>query len=276
MKRIIPYLGIALGSLIFAGGLNYFIIANGLAEGGFTGLALVIHYLTNWSVGIILLVLNIPLFFIGGYFWGKEFFFKTLLGVLAVSLAIDLTANWGFQTNDLLLGALYGGTLTGIGIGLVLRSGATTGGVDILARLIHEKTGINIGSVYFGFDLALIFLVVIFFGLEIALYTLVALFIFSRVIDRFLEGGHEARAVTVISTANQEIKKAILHELERGATLFKGIGAYTGEEKNILYVIINKQQLLPIKKIIYEIDPQAFVIVSNVFEVIGEGFQPQK
>jgi uncharacterized membrane-anchored protein YitT (DUF2179 family) len=276
MKKLLPYLGITLGSFIFAFSLNYFIIANGLAEGGFTGLALVIHYLTGWSVGGILITLNIPLFFIGWKFWGKTFVIKTLLGVSAVSLAVDLTSGFRFITHDLLLGALYGGVLSGIGIGLVLRSGATTGGVDIIARLIHEKVGINMGKVYFSFDFAIIFIVAFFFGLEKALYTLVALYIFSQVIDRLLEGGNEARAVIIISGVNQVIAQAIINELERGATILKGSGAYTGKEKNVLYVVISKQQLLHLKKIIRKIDPRAFIIVNSVYEVLGEGFRPQK
>lgn len=272
MKRFLPYCGIIFGSLIFAFGLNYFIIANGLAEGGFTGLALVIHYFTDWPVGIILITLNIPLFFIGWYLWGREFLLKTLLGVFAVSFAVDLTSGLNIPTQDLLLGALYGGVLSGVGIGLVLRSGATTGGVDIIARLIQEKTGLNLGRIYFSFDFLLLVFIIFSFGLEIALYTLVALFVFSRIIDRLLEGGHEARAVTIISTVEQVIIQAITQELQRGATIFKGIGAYTGKEKNILYVVVHKQQLLPLKKIIYRIDPQAFIIVNNVYEVFGEGF----
>ncbi|MDD2212337.1 MAG: YitT family protein [Clostridia bacterium] len=276
MNIFLPYWGIALGSFIFAFGLNYFIIANGLAEGGFTGLALIIHYLTGWSVGGILITLNIPLFFIGWKMWGKTFVFKTLLGVSATSLAIDLTSSFNFQTQDLLLGALYGGVLSGVGIGLVLRSGATTGGIDIIARLIHEKTGINMGKIYFSFDLAIISLVAFFFGLEKALYTLVALYIFSQIIDRLVEGGNEARAVIIISGVNQVIANAIINELERGATILKGSGAYTGKEKNILYVVISKHQLLHLKKIIQEVDPRAFIIVSSAYEVLGEGFRPPK
>ncbi len=275
MKKILPYLGIALGSLVFALSLNLFLVANGLAEGGFTGLALLIHYLTKWPVGSILLTLNIPLFLIGWKFWGKTFFIRTLLGVVGVSVAVDLTAGFNFQTDDLLLSALYGGVLSGAGLGIVLRSGATTGGIDILARLIYEKAGISMGKVFFLFDLLVITLVASILGPEKALYTLVALFISSRVIDRLIEGIDEARAVTIISGLNQAIANSIINNLERGATIIKGYGAYTGKEKNVLYVVVNKQELLPLKKIIREIDPRAFIIISNVYEVLGEGFRPQ-
>lgn len=275
MKKIWPYLGIAFGSLVFALSLNLFLVANGLAEGGFTGLALLIHYLTEWPVGSIILVLNLPLFLVGWKLWGKTFFIKTLLGVVGVSVAVDLTAGFHFKTGDLLLSALYGGVLSGAGLGIVLRSGATTGGIDILARLIYEKTGISMGKVFFLFDLTVITLVASILGLEKALYTLVALFISSRMIDRLIEGVDEARAVTIISTLNQAIANSIINNLQRGATIIKGYGAYTGKEKNVLYVVVNKQELLTLKKIIRDIDPRAFIIISNVYEVLGEGFHPQ-
>lgn len=272
----LPYLGIILGSFIFAFGLNYFIIANGLLESGFTGIALILHYLQGWPVGVTIFTLNIPLFLIGWKLWGKSFVLKTLLAVFSVSLAIELTSGIGFQTHDLLLGALYGGVLTGVGLGLVFRSGATTGGVDIIARLVYEKKGISMGKVFFASDLTVLSIIAVLFGLEKALYTLVALFIFSRVIDYIIEGLDEARAVTIISGVSQVIANAIINDLDRGATILKGYGAYTGKEKNVLYVIISKHELLDLKNIIRKIDPHAFIIINNVHEVLGEGFRPQK
>lgn len=273
MKRLLPYAGIILGSLIFAFGLNSFIIANGLAEGGFTGLALIIHYLSGWPVGVILLVLNIPLVILGWRKLGASFAFKTLLAIIAVSLAIDLTQGCALKTNDLLLAALYGGVFSGVGIGIVLYSGATTGGVDIIARLIHDYKGISMGLVFFIFDLFVISLVAILFGLEKALYTLVALFIFSRIIDRILEGFEDAKAVTIISHQTQEITDLIIKELDRGATIINGKGAYTGLEKKMIYVVVSKYQLLRLKRIVRDQDPQAFIIINSVYEVLGEGFR---
>ena len=159
LKTLIAYLGIALGSLLFAVGRNYFIVSTGLAEGGFTGIALILHYLTGLPPGTGIFVLNIPLFFVSWYMWGKTFVLKTLLGVVMVSLATDLTQGLSLHTEDLLLAALYGGVFSGTGIGLVLRCGASTGGVDILARLIYEKKGISMGKIYFLFDLAVLSLV---------------------------------------------------------------------------------------------------------------------
>ena len=273
MKTVVfSYFGVTIGSIIFAFGLNYFIIANGLAEGGITGLAIIIHYVTGWSVGFMLFITNIPLLLLGWKKWGNSFFFKTLWSVVVVSLALDLTKQYNLQTNDLLLAALYGGTFSGIGIGIVLRNGATTGGLDVIARFMYNKKGISVGKTYLTFDLAGLVLVTVLFGLEKALYTLVTLYIFSQVVDRVIEGLNQAKAVIIISKATAAITQLIINELDRGATVLKGYGAYTGREKNVLYVVVGKQQLLRLKLIVQSLDPNAFVIVNNVYEVLGEGF----
>lgn len=274
MRSFFSFLGIVFGSFLFAFALNYFIIANGLAEGGFTGIALIVHYLTDWPAGIILAVLNIPLLILGGYKWGISFIFKTIFSVIMVSFSVDVLQNFssGLVTDDLLLAALYGGAVSGVGIGIVLRSGATTGGMDIIARFLHEKYNVNMGVIYFSFDLAVITIVAIFFGLEKALYTLVALFIFSQVVDRIIEGLNEARAVIIVSQASVAITQAIITEMDRGATLLKGQGAYTGREKEVVYVVVGKGQILQLKKLVQRLDPYAFVTVNHVYEVLGEGF----
>jgi len=275
LKKLGSYLGIVVGSFIFACGLNYFIVANGLAEGGFTGLALIIHYLTGWPVGIVILALNIPLLILGVTRWGKVFLLKTILGVLISSIAVDLTSSLALKAPevDLFLAALYVGVLTGVGIGLVLRSGATTGGVDIIARFFYEQKGISIGKIYFILDLLIMIIAAWLFGLEVALYTLVTVFVFSQVVDRILDGPDKAKAVTIISRNSQDIIKAITHDLGRGATIIKGLGGYTYEEKEVLYVVVGWYQVITLKKIIQMYDPQAFVIVSDVHEVLGEGFR---
>lgn len=266
-------MGVILGSFIFALGLNYFIIANGLAEGGFTGLALIIHYLTGWPVGIVLITLNIPLLLFGWKKWGMRFIFKTLLSVLTISVAVDLTRQFRFITHDFLLAALYGGVFSGIGIGIVLRSGATTGGLDIFARFFYERYDVSMGKLFLTFDVAVLILFAILFGPEKALYTLVALYIFSQVVDRIIEGLNEAKAVIIISRSTAALTQTIINHLDRGATVLKGYGAYTGRERDVLYVVVGKQELLHLKKIVQDVDPHAFVIVNEVYEVLGEGFR---
>lgn len=273
MKKFFSYAGVILGSFVFGLGLNYFIIANGLAEGGFTGLALIIHYLTGWPAGIILITLNIPLLLFGRRRWGLSFIFKTLLSVLTISVTVDLTRDFHFVTHDLLLAALYGGVFSGVGIGIVLRSGATTGGLDIFARFFHERYGVSMGKYFFTFDAAVLILFALLFGPEKALYTLVTVYVFSQVVDRIIEGLNESKAVMIISRSTAALTQAIINHLDRGATILKGYGAYTGRERDVLYVVVGKQELLELKKIVEDVDPHAFVVVNEVYEVLGEGFR---
>lgn len=270
--HILSYFGIASGSVIFAFSLNCFIIANGLAEGGITGLAIIVHYLTDWSVALMLFLSNVPLLLLGWRRWGHDFFFKTLWSVTIVSWALNATKQYHLPADDLLLAAIYGGALSGIGIGIVLRNGATTGGIDVIARFVYDKKNISVGKTYLAFDLLGLVLVAILFGLEKALYTLVALYIFSQVVDRVIEGLNQVKAVIIISKSSAAITQIIINELDRGATVLKGSGAYTGREKNVLYVVVARPQVLRLKKIVQQLDPEAFVIVNNVFEVLGEGF----
>lgn len=275
MQKVLSYFGVILGSFIFALGLNYFIIANHLAEGGFTGIALIIYYLTGWPAGMILIALNVPLLLFGWIRWGLPFIFKTLLSVLTVSVVVDLTRGIGFVTHDLLLAALYGGVFSGIGIGIVLRAGATTGGLDIFARFFHELYGVSMGKYFFSFDVIILVLFAVLFGPEKALYTLVTVYIFSQVVDRIIEGWNEAKAVMIISHSTAALTQAIINHLDRGATILRGYGAYTGRERDVLYVVVGKQELLRLKKIVQDVDPHAFVIVNEVYEVLGEGFRKQ-
>lgn len=273
MNTLVSYAGLAAGSVIFALSLNLFFVANGLAEGGLTGVALIVHYLAGLPTGLILAALNVPLLLLGWLRWGFSFIFKTLLSVVIVAVTVDLTQGIGVPTHDLLLGALYGGAFSGVGIGLVLRSGATTGGIDVVARFFHEKYGISLGKIYFSFDSAVLTLFALFFGLEKALYTLVALFVFSQVVDRIIEGVNGAKAVIIISRAAAAITQDIISKLDRGVTVLRGYGAYTGRERDVLYVVVGRQQLLRLKKIVQDQDPHAFVIVNDVHEVLGEGFR---
>lgn len=273
MKRVLSISGISIGAIIFAFGLKNFIIASNLAEGGFTGVALTIHYFTGWPTGIILFMLNIPLIIISWKKLGKDFFFNTLLGVFIVSFAIDIIPDINITTKDLLFSALYGGVFSGIGLGIIFRSGGSTGGVDIIARLIHDYNGISMGKVFLVFDLIVLSMVAVFFGLEISLYSLVTVYLFSHIVDRIVEGFNHAKAVTIITPSASELAHVINKDMDRGATIMQGIGSYTREQKDILYVIVSKHQLLRLKNLVRQFDPKAFIIVNDVYEVLGEGFK---
>lgn len=273
-KNILLIIG---GAFIFAFGISYFAMANGLAEGGVTGIAILANYQLGISPGTVILVLNIPLLIIGYKMLGRQTLIYTLIGLGAVSswlwVTEWLTEQWGKPIEgDTLLAALYTGVTVGIGLGLIFRTGGTTGGADIIARLCNKYFDWSIGKTIFLFDLAVIGISVPFIGREKAMYTLVAVFIGARVIDFVIEGMHAAKAATIISNSAVAISDRITREMERGVTLIKGRGGYTGTDKEVLYVIVSRNEVTRLKQLVHSVDPQAFVVVHDVRDVFGEGF----
>lgn len=267
-----PYLGITIGGIIFAFGLNYFTIANQLAEGGVTGLALLGHYLFRLPVGPVLLALNIPLFLIGWYYLGWRFVLRSLYGTAIVSLAVQFIGLGALPAPDRIVAALYAGVVSGLGLGIILRSGGTSGGVDIIARILWHLKGIEMGRTMFAGDVLVMGAVAVLLNRDVALYSLIAMFIASRVLDFVQEGMTTAKAVTVISEWPAEISAAVVESLERTTTIFPARGAYTGKGKDVLYVVVPRSEITHLKNIVYAADPSAFVIINDVREVLGEGF----
>lgn len=276
MRALRQWAGIIVGAAILSFGLNNFIIANHLAEGGFFGISLLLYYLFNLKFGYTFLILNIPLFYIGYKMFGRNFLIKTFIGVVLVSLfTLLIPSNIAPPIpEDRLLAALYGGVVNGIGLGLIFRFGATTGGSDILARIANFKWGYSIGRTLFTIDLMVIAIVAVFEGTKVAMYSLVALFIAAKVIDMVIEGVSTSRSAMIISDHSQEIAQAIQDALGRGTTLLKGRGGYTGQEKEVLYCVVSRDEIIRVQQIVHDIDPVAFVIVSDVNDVLGEGFAP--
>ncbi|GAA0360413.1 YitT family protein [Bacillus horti] len=271
--RIKNIIMILLGSAIFAFGLNYFNIANQLVEGGFTGITLLLKYVFDFNPAITNLVLNIPLFFIGLKVLGKNSFIYTIIGTLAVSLFLWIFQGMGlYLGDDLLLAALYAGVTAGIGLGIVFRFGGTTGGVDIIARLCFKYFGWSIGRTMFAFDVAVIAISLIYLEHKLAMYTIIAVFVGARVIDFVQEGAYAAKSVFIVSDHPAKISDCIMKEMERGTTLLKGLGGYTGSQKEVLYCVVSRNELMRLKNIVKKIDPYAFLAVSDVHDVLGEGF----
>lgn len=274
MKRHIKNIFfIAVGAFLLAFGLNYFIIANQLAEGGFTGIALLLNYIFGWSPSLVLLIMNIPVFIIGWKKLGRNSMLYTIVGILFVSLFLWLTSGFHSPLTDLLLVSLYAGVTIGLGLGIIFRYGGTSGGIDIIARLVQKYFGISMGRTMFTFDALVITVSAFYLGLEKAMYTLIAVFLGSRVIDFVQEGAYAAKAATIISDHAPEISSKIMHEMGRGATLLKGKGGYTGSDKEVLYCVVSRTELTRLKNLIYSIDNRAFVVVNNVHDVLGEGFE---
>lgn len=276
MGSLIKILGIALGSFIYAVGINNFIITNGLAEGGFVGISIMALYTLKIPLGVSFFLLNIPLFFIGWKQFGKKFVIKTFLGVIFVSIFSEITKGWQGPVDDKLLAALYGGVINGIGLGLIFRFGATTGGSDIIARIFNHSFGYSMGRTLFAIDVIVISVIAVIIGKQTAMYSLIALFVAARVIDVVIEGASTSKACLIISDHTQQIADMIGKILERGTTLLLGRGGYTGKNKDILYCVVSREEITRIQEIVREIDPTAFVVIYNVHDVLGEGFSPLK
>jgi uncharacterized membrane-anchored protein YitT (DUF2179 family) len=270
--RIKNIASIIVGSAIMGFGVNYFNIANHLAEGGITGITILLKYIFNWDPGVVNLILNIPLLILGWKVLGRISLLYTIIGTLCLSLFLSLFTHFRLPLHDSLLASLYAGVCVGIGLGIIFRAGGTTGGTDIIARVLNKYKGWSIGRTLFLADALVIAISLIYLDLPSAMYTLVAVFIGARVIDFAQEGAYAAKAVMIISQSNPDIATKIINEMERGATLLTGKGGYTGESKEVLYCVVGRTEIIRLKALVHEVDPFAFVIVNDVHEVLGEGF----
>ncbi|CFJ31666.1 Uncharacterized BCR%2C YitT family COG1284 [Mycobacterium tuberculosis] len=271
--RLDSIIAIIVGSAIMGFGINSFNIPNHLAEGGITGISILIKLLfPAIDQGIVFFVLNIPLFFLGWKILGRTSFIYTILGTVSLSVFLSLFENTlPLPMEDRLLASLYAGVAVGVGLGIIFRYGGTTGGVDIIARLLQKYWGVSMGRTLFLGDILVIGASLIYLNLESAMYTLVVVFIAARVIDFFQDGAYAGKALTIISDKAEEISKQIL-EFGRGVTLLSGKGAFSRAEKQVVYVVISRNEVMRFKNIVQEIDPHAFLIVNDVHEVLGEGF----
>lgn len=267
---------ILLGAAIFSFGLVHFNMQNNLSEGGFTGITLLFYFLWGWDPAIMNIVLNVPVFFIGWKILGRNTFLYTIIGTVAVSVFLAIFQIKPFPTylqSDMTLAALFAGVFIGTGLGIIFRNGGTTGGVDIIARIVNKYFGWSMGRTMFIFDFIVITSsVFLILDLVEGMYTLVAVYIGARIIDFIQEGAYAAKGATIISEKSDEITRAIHDELERGVTVLSGQGSYTGKQQQVLYCIVGKNEMVRLKNIIRRIDPHAFVAVSSVHEVLGEGF----
>lgn len=266
-----------LGCWVYAVAMHMFIAPNNIAPGGVSGLAVVLQYLVpSVSIGAWSLLLNIPLLLLGLRALGLKFTLRTLATVLVLSVMIDHGATWlPTYQGDALLAALFAGVLTGVGLALVLIRGATTGGTDIISRLMQKKYPyIQFGNITMASNVFVILLSAVVFGkIETALYGVVTVFVSSSVVDTMLYGMDTGKLVYVMSTKSKEIAEKVIEKLGRGCTLLNSTGAFTQHEQQMLLVAVRRQQYYPLRRIVYGIDPMAFMIVTDSSEVIGKGFK---
>ncbi len=267
---------ILIGAFIFSFGIVNFNMTNELTEGGFTGIALILYHLFGTSPALMNLIFNIPLFFVGYKLLGRLSFIYTLTGTLSVSLFLWICERYPMHIDlkdDLLLASLFGGVFIGVGLGIIFRFGGTTGGVDILARLMKKYFDIAMGRTMFAFDCLVLIATYITIGdYIITMYTLVCVFVGARVIDIIQDSGYSARGAMIISERHKEISDEINSLLDRGVTIISAHGHYSQTERPIIYCVVPRNEITRLKQIINSIDPHAFVSLLDVHDVLGEGF----
>ena len=266
---------ILLGSAFFGIGLDFFMIPYDMNAGGLSGLSMIlVHLLGYGTVGMVTMLINIPLFALGGWKIGKHFFVKSLIGMIAISLFIDLFAFLPAPNVDPLLSCIYGGVVCGLGLGIVFLTGATTGGSDIIVRFLKRRwPHMPIGTINTCFDLTVVTLTGITFGdITKALYSGIAVFIMGKVIDAVVYHFDYSRVALIVSKKYEEIAKVICEDLDRGATFLQGEGAYSRENTQVVLTVVKRQQIADLKRLVVEVDPDAFVIVQEAHQVLGEGF----
>jgi uncharacterized membrane-anchored protein YitT (DUF2179 family) len=267
---------ITVGSVLCTVAINGILIPQQFISGGVTGLAILIHYLVPFlSVGLVYFILNIPIYALGWKFVGRRFFLYSIGGLFIFSATITWI-HLRVPIQDKFLSALLAGLISGVGAGIILRSLGSAGGLDILSIILIKKFSIRLGSSILAFNCILLMVFAFIFSIEAALYALVFIFVSSKLVDLVVTGLSQRKTAVIISDAWNEMYNEIINRLQRGVTIVQGQGAYSGQEKHILYVVITFQEVSRLKRLVRQIDPNAFVVISDTLEVMGQriGNQP--
>ncbi|CAM4423652.1 YitT family protein [Paenibacillus typhae] len=271
-KRGYELFMLLVGAFLFALAVNVFIIPNDFGEGGVTGVSIILFYLLKWSPALVGFTLNGILLIIGYKLLDNKTIIYTIIAVAFNSLFLYLTESWRIDSSEPVINAVFAGLLAGGGIGLIIRVGGTTAGTTILARLANKYWDWNISYALLFFDLIVAGLSVFVIGLEKVMFTFVILFIGTKAMEFIIEGVNPKKAVTIISAEHDRIAAKVTELMDRGVTVLRGYGYYTGEDKNVLYIAISKQEVSMLKKIVRAEDKNAFVTIHDVRDVFGEGF----
>ncbi len=264
---------ITIGAFIYAFGVNYFFVANKLADGGLAGISVILHYLFNFNISITYMILNVPLIIMGYKLIGGKFILKTFYGTMMTSVAFRVFENYLGPMNDKLIASIFGGLTIGIGLGTMFVGGGSSGGSDILVKILNKYFDIPVGKAFLALDFFVLSALGILFGKDIFMYTLVGLFISTKAIDFIQDGIDTAKAMMIISDKSHEIKEEIMKQTGRGVTLINARGGYTDTEKDVIYCIMGRYEVTTVKRIVRNLDRKAFISITEVSEVLGEGFK---
>lgn len=272
------FLLILVGATLQAAALRLFLIPAQLVSGGVSGLAQLIHHYTAFPIGMMVLIGNIPLFILGWqYLGGPRFTIRTVLSILVFSIFTDLLALFlpaEGVTEDLVLNTIYGGLIMGVGLGIVYRGRGTSGGSDILGRILNRRVGITISQAYLVTDSLVILGAGFVFGWTKALYGLVLIYVAGLAAESALQGTNIVRSAMIVTVETEAITQAIMRDLQRGVTILSGTGAYTGEPRNVIYCVVSRMEINRLRILVYDLDPQAFMVIGQAQEALGEGFAP--
>lgn len=277
---VLDYVELIVGAVVQAVGLRLFMVPAQLASGGVSGIAQLINHFTAWPIGLMVFAGNVPLFLIGWRFLGgRRFAARTALAVIVYSAVIDLLPRFSFFpaagiTDDIVLNSLYGAVICGVGYGLVYRGGGTSGGSDILARILNHYRAMPMTESYLIVDSAVVLGAGFVFGWKEALYALIALYVSGIVSESVLEGPGTVRTAMIVSAQAKAISERVLDDMERGVTIMQGTGAYTGADRPVIYCVITRSEVAQLKAIVQELDSQAFIVIGRAHEALGEGFKP--
>ncbi len=274
-RAVNKYFMITLASLIFGIGISLFIDPNNLAPGGVSGLSIILSRLIPASAGTLFLLLNIPIMILGIWKFGLKFIVSTLFATFMVSFSTNLFTMFSPLTQDPFMGAVFGGVLVAVGIGLVLRVGATTGGTDIVVKCLKlKKPYLKTGTIFLLIDGVIICIGgIVFQNMESVLYSVISAAVTSKVLDLVLYGNDEAKMIYIISNSPKVIAERILKELDTGVTYLTGTGAYKKEEKQVIFCVVRKQLAYKVEEVVKQEDSRAFMIISNATEIYGEGYK---
>jgi len=276
-KKVIKYLLIMLGALIYAIAFQFFMFPNAIVAGGVTGIAMIINAMTHWPVGVMIIVMNVPLFLISWRHFGLEYMLASLLGMGLSSVLVDLFAASDFiATTDPMLAAIIGGVIKGVGLGIIYYQNGSTGGIDIVIKFLRQRYNhINFGTIMLIVDVAIVVAYALVLNqYQSAMYSIIAMYVVTKVVDLFLYGIDNSALCYIISNQSSELTEMILSgHVHRGVTILEGEGAYSHEKKHVLMCVVKRTQLPELRRLVKSVDERAFFVVTDAKNVFGKGFE---
>jgi uncharacterized membrane-anchored protein YitT (DUF2179 family) len=272
-ESALEYINVLIGSAIIALAFNVFLLPNQIASGGVSGISTILLSVLGWEPAYVQWAFNIPLFIAGVVLLGKQFGIKTLIGTLFLPFVVFLTKNIEPWTNDALLSALFGGIAVGLGLGIVFRGNASTGGTDLAAQIITKYTGLTLGTSVVLIDGLIVISAALVFDIERGLYALIALYVTSKTIDLVQVGFGRSKTAMIITNKQEEVRAGILNKIDRGVTKLSAYGGFTDNERPVLMCVVDQREFTKLKQLVNTLDPTAFVVVMDASEVLGEGFK---